>query len=445
MECESTSVTAQVAARTWAPNSWRQYEVLQMATYEDQVKYNAVVDKLSKVPPLVQAGEVDKLVSDLAAAGRGESFIIQGGDCAERFADCESGRLDAQLKVLVQMSALLENSTGMPTVRIARIAGQYGKPRSKPTEGHPTMGEIYSYKGENINGYDPNDRAWDPQRLLDGYWHSCATLNYLRGLQMADDFGVQMLGGLDIDFLKSSPNYATYSKAAAAAKANAAAVTPGVFTAHEAMQLDLEEALTRAVPGKGYYNLSAHMVWIGDRTRQLTGGHVEYFRGIKNPIGCKVGPSMAADELKDLCQILNPDKVEGRLILITRYGTDKIGSMLPAHIKAVQESGVPVVWQCDGVHGNTVTASNKLKTRKFEDVMGECAKALQIHRENGSVLGGIHLELTGQEKVTECTGGTIGIFEDMLTQCYETYCDPRFNYAQAIEAALCMSGALGAR
>jgi len=211
------------------------------------------------------------------------------------------------------------------------------------------------------------------------------------------------------------------------------------------MQLDLEEALTRSVPGKGYYNLSAHMVWIGDRTRQLTGGHVEYFRGIANPIGCKVGPSMAADELKDLCQILNPDKVEGRLILITRYGADKIGSMLPAHIKAVQESGTPVVWQCDGVHGNTVTASNKLKTRKYGDVMSECVKALQIHRENGSVLGGIHLELTGQATVTECTGGCIDISEDMLTQNYETLCDPRLNYAQAIEASLCMSNALGPR
>jgi len=330
-------------------------------------------------------------------------------------------------------------------VRIARIAGQYGKPRSKPTESHPTMGEIYSYKGENINGYDPDERAWDPNRLLQGYWHSAATLNYLRSVQQADDFGSQMVGGLEIDFLKTSPQYAAWSKTAAECKANAAAVAPGVFTAHEAMQLDLEEALTRSVPGKGYYNLSAHMVWIGDRTRQLTGGHVEYFRGIANPIGCKVGPSMAADELKDLCQILNPDKVEGRLILITRYGADKIGSMLPAHIKAVQESGTPVVWQCDGVHGNTVTASNKLKTRKYGDVMSECVKALQIHRENGSVLGGIHLELTGQATVTECTGGCIDISEDMLTQNYETLCDPRLNYAQAIEASLCMSNALGPR
>ena len=185
------------------------------------------------------------------------------------------------------------------------------------------------------------------------------------------------------------------------------------------------------------------MVWIGDRTRQLTGGHVEYFRGIQNPIGCKVGPSMQPDELKELCQILNPDKVEGRLILITRYGATKIESMLPAHIKAVQESGVPVVWQCDGVHGNTVTASNKLKTRKFEDIMTESFKALQIHRDSGSVLAGIHIELTGQATVTECTGGSIGLTEEMLTQNYETYCDPRLNYSQAIEASLSIANAVG--
>ena len=213
-----------------------------------------------------------------------------------------------------------------------------------------------------------------------------------------------MLGGMDISFLKSSPSYADWSKVASSAKASAVEVKGGVWTAHEAMQLDLEEALTRSVPGKGYYNLSAHMVWIGDRTRQLTGAHVEYFRGIKNPIGCKVGPSMQPDELKQLCTILNPDKQEGRVILITRYGHDKVGSMLPPHIKAVQESGIPVVWQCDGVHGNTVTASNKLKTRKYDDVMSECKQALQIHRDNGSVLAGIHLEVTGQPTVTECIG-----------------------------------------
>jgi len=435
-----SDIVGTVAARPWKPGSWRDCaETLQMATYDDPEAYAKVMDKLSKVPPLVHSEEVDQLTNLLAAAGRGQRFIIQGGDCAERFMDCNADRLEKQLKLIVQMGAIFEASTGTPAVRICRIAGQYGKPRSKPTETVPGFGEIYSFKGENINGYDPSERKWDPNRLLEGYFHSSASLNYLRCLQMSESYSSQMLGSLDIDFLKTSPKYATYSKTIQSI-AEAPPSLSGSFTSHEAMQLDLEEALTREVPGKGFYNLSAHIVWIGDRTRQLNGGHVEYFRGIKNPIGCKVGPSMSADELKDLVKILNPDKVEGRLMLITRYGSAKIASMLPAHIKAVQESGVPVVWQCDGVHGNTVTASNKLKTRKFDDVMSECMQAIQIHKENSSVLGGVHIEMSGENTITECTGGTIGLFEEMLTQNYETLCDPRFNYSQAIEAAFVIAG-----
>ena len=426
--------------RQWAPDSWRKQESLQMATYDDQVAYGAVINKLSKVPPLVQAAEVDALTRLLAAAGRGERFIIQGGDCAERFVDCEAERLEAQTKLVVQMGAIFEKATNVPAVLIARLAGQYGKPRSKPTETVAGVGEVYSFKGDNINGYEIADRQWDPKRLLDGYWHSSATFNFVRSMQMGDDFDARMLGTLDIDFLRSSPKFADWSKVVSGI-GQAPPSCKSIFTSHEAMQLDLEEALTREVADKGWYNLSAHMVWIGDRTRQLNGGHVEYFRGIRNPIGCKVGPSMQPDELKQLVQILNPDRVQGRLVLITRYGVDKVESMLPAHIKAVQESGVPVVWEADGVHGNTYSAKNKLKTRKFDDILGECGKALQIHRDCGSVLGGIHLEMTGQATVTECVGGATNIFEDMLTQNYETYCDPRLNYAQAIEAAFAIAGA----
>mmetsp|Transcript_6543 Transcript_6543/g.13597 ORF Transcript_6543/g.13597 Transcript_6543/m.13597 type:complete len:342 (-) Transcript_6543:394-1419(-) len=339
------------------------------------------------------------------------------------------------------MGAIVAAATGKPCVRIARLAGQYGKPRSKPTENVPGFGEIFSFKGDNINGYDPKDRKWDPQRLLQGYWHSAATLNYVRALQMSETFSEEMMAPLDVQFLSKSPSFASWSSVATAAKAAAAA--PGLFTAHEAMQLDLEEALTREVAGKGFYNLSAHMVWIGDRTRQLLGGHVEYFRGIRNPIGCKVGPSMGAEELKQLVKILNPDNIEGKLVLITRYGNDKVEAMLPPHIKAVQESGIHVVWQADGVHGNTVTAAaNKLKTRAYADVLGECTKAIAIHKANGSILAGVHLEMTGQKTVTECTGGCINIFEAMLTNNYETYCDPRLNYGQSIEAAFAVSDAL---
>lgn len=432
-----------VAARTWAPGSWRSYECCQMAVYEDQQELKVVLDKLSKLPPLVQPAEVDGLVTEFARAARGESFIVQGGDCAERFMDCEGDRLDAQLQLVVQMGAIVAASTGKPAVRVARIAGQYGKPRSKPTENVDGFGEIYSFKGDNINGYDPKDRKWDPQRLLQGYWHSAATLNYMRGLQMSATFGADMLGPLDIGFLNKSPQYAEWTAVAGAAKAMAP--PPGVFTAHEAMQLDLEEALTRPVAGKGYYNLSAHMVWIGDRTRQLLGGHVEYFRGIKNPIGCKVGPSMGAEELKQLVKILNPDNVEGKLILITRYGAAKVESMLPPHIKAVQESGVHVVWQADGVHGNTTTAaSNKLKTRAYSDVLAEVSQAVAIHKAHGSVLAGMHIEMSGQKTITECTGGCVNISEAMLTNNYETYCDPRFNYGQGIECAFAVADAVKA-
>ncbi|KAL1527143.1 hypothetical protein AB1Y20_015825 [Prymnesium parvum] len=440
MQCDDDVVTT-VTGRTWAPGSWRSYECSQMAVYEDQEELSAVLAKLSKVPPLVHHAEVDRLVAQLASAARGESFILQGGDCAERFVDCQGERLDAQVQLLVQMGAIVAAATGKPCVRIARLAGQYGKPRSKPTENVPGFGEIFSFKGDNINGYDPKDRKWDPQRLLQGYWHSAATLNYVRALQMSETFSEEMMAPLDVQFLSKSPSFASWSSVATAAKAAAAA--PGLFTAHEAMQLDLEEALTREVAGKGFYNLSAHMVWIGDRTRQLLGGHVEYFRGIRNPIGCKVGPSMGAEELKQLVKILNPDNIEGKLVLITRYGNDKVEAMLPPHIKAVQESGIHVVWQADGVHGNTVTAAaNKLKTRAYADVLGECTKAIAIHKANGSILAGVHLEMTGQKTVTECTGGCINIFEAMLTNNYETYCDPRLNYGQSIEAAFAVSDAL---
>jgi len=439
----ATAAIAEVKKRKWTPESWRQFESLQMAEYEDKALANGVFSKLAKLPPLVQAAEVDKLQELLASAARGERFIVQGGDCAERFMDCEAERLGAQYKLLVQMGAILKQATGKPAVCIARIAGQYGKPRSKPTEVVEGYGEIMSFKGDNINGYAPEDRKWDPKRLLEGYFHSSATLNYLRSLQMSTDL-VPMLN-MDIAFLASSADYAACKTIANGLKESKPDESIGeFFTSHEAMQLDLEEALTRPVGGK-YYNLSAHMVWIGDRTRQLLGGHVEYFRGIANPIGCKVGPSMKDAELQELVQILNPDKVEGRLVLITRYGCDKVESMLPGHIKAVQATGIPVVWQCDGVHGNTITAKAAgLKTRAFDDVLSECTKALSIHAEQGSILAGVHLEITGQTTVTECVGGSIGIQEEGLKVNYETYCDPRLNYYQAIEAAFKMAQPIGA-
>merc|ERR1712137_1329154 len=308
-----------------------------------------------------------------------------------------------------------------------------GKPRSKPTEVVEGLGEIMSFKGENINGIDPQDRKWDPERLLQGYWHAAATLNFLRGYVSSAD--PMALSKIDIGGLSSLPKFEELKANAREISAKYAADAPTeFFTAHEAMQLDLEEALTRKA-GDSYYNLSAHMVWIGDRTRQLDGAHVEYFRGLANPIGCKVGPSMKNEELKELVQNLNPNREEGKLVLITRYGAGKVAETLPGHIEAVKASGVPVVWQCDAVHGNGIVAGNKMKTRRVSDIVSEILECLEVHKQCGSVLAGIHLECTGQRNVTECLGGSIDLTEDMLPSNYETFCDPRLNYAQSIETA----------
>lgn len=416
----------------WTPASWKSKPALQMAEWEDKAVAEKVLDKLGKVPPLVQASEAERLKKLLAEAGRGERFLVQGGDCAERFMDCEQERLEVQLKLILQMGMIVEQVTGKPTLRIARIAGQYGKPRSKPTEMVDGK-EVMSFKGDNINGFELEDRRWDPERLLLGYWHSAATLNFLRSFTAST--GSADTTNIDINTLRASGDYAGMSDDVRAIRSKGATKdNMEFFTAHEAMQLDLEAALTRKV-GDKYYNLSAHLVWIGDRTRQINGAHLEYFRGISNPIGVKVGPSMKNDELKELLQILNPQKEEGRIMIITRYGAGKVKEMLTGHIKAVKECGIPVVWQCDAVHGNGIVASNKYKTRKMDDIVKEVLECMAVHKENGSILGGVHLEMTGQTTVTECLGGCIGLTEDGLTKNYETYCDPRLNYSQAIEVA----------
>jgi len=420
---------------TWEPSSWRSKTALQMAEWEDQKLAGKVLDKIGKLPPLVQAREAENLKAMLAEAGRGERFIVQGGDCAERFIDCEGGRLEQQLKLILQMGMIHEHLTSTPPVCIMRIAGQYGKPRSKPTEVVEGYGEIMSFKGDNINGIEPADRKWDPERLLQGYFHSAATLNFLRSYSASAD-SVE-LAGVKIGLLSGASDFASLKTNAQgiSAKYLAADAPKQFFTAHEAMQLDLEEALTRKV-GDKYYNLSAHLVWIGDRTRQLDGAHVEYFKGISNPIGVKVGPSMKPDELTELVKTLNPNKEEGKLMLITRYGAGKVEDTLPGHIEAVKASGVPVVWQCDAVHGNGIVAkSNKYKTRQCSDVLAEISQCIAVHKRCGSVLGGIHLEVTAQETVTECLGGCVNITEKGLEANYESSCDPRLNYAQGVEAA----------
>jgi len=412
-----------------------------MAEYEDKELTSKVLSKISTVPPLVQAKECDTLRDLMEKAGRGEAFIIQGGDCAERFMDCEQGRLEAQIKMMLQMGMILEHASKIPSVCICRIAGQYAKPRSKPTEVVEGLGEIMSFKGENINGYSPSERKWDPERLLQGYWHSAATLNFLRGFASGAE-SVE-LASIKAGLCSGSPDFAniTTGSQEISTKYLGGGAPNQFFTSHEGMQLDLEEALTRKI-GNVFYNLSAHLLWIGDRTRQLDGAHVEYFRGIANPIGLKIGPSMKADELQEILKVLNPNKVEGKLLLITRYGASKVEEHLPGHIEAVKASGVPVVWICDAVHGNVITASNKYKTRKCEDILGEIMACIAVHKRCGSILGGIHLEATAEETVTECLGGCVGITEEGLTANYETYCDPRLNYAQSIEVTFKVAAAL---
>mmetsp|Transcript_120223 Transcript_120223/g.336587 ORF Transcript_120223/g.336587 Transcript_120223/m.336587 type:complete len:428 (-) Transcript_120223:103-1386(-) len=422
----------------WSPSSWQSKPALQMAEWEDKECATKVLGKLSKVPPLVQCAEAERLKKLLAECGRGERFVVQGGDCAERFMDCEAERLETQIKLLLQMGAIIEHVTGKPTLRIARIAGQYGKPRSKPTETVDGQ-EIMSFKGDNINGFEVKDRKWDPERLLLGYWHSSATLNYLRS--MVSSAEPKDVLAVDASSLRAASDFASITQDVQDMAAKTASRgSLDFFTAHEAMQLDLEEALTRKV-GDKYYNLSAHLVWIGDRTRQVNGAHVEYFRGIANPIGVKVGPSMKNEELKELLTLLNPQKEEGRVVIITRYGAGKVEELLSGHIQAVKECGIPVVWQCDAVHGNGVVASNKYKTRKMDDIVQEIMQCMEVHKKNGSILGGVHLEMTGQKTVTECLGGCCAITEDGLTKNYETYCDPRLNYSQAIEAAFTLARA----
>eukprot|EP00438_Fugacium_kawagutii_P034858 Skav225554 [mRNA] locus=scaffold81:297130:302013:+ [translate_table: standard] len=393
-----------------------------MAEWEDQVLAKKVLTKLGELPPLVQPKECDRLKQLLAECGRGERFIVQGGDCAERFMDCQAARLEQQLKLILQMGMVIEHISGKKTLKVCRIAGQYGKPRSKPTEMGEDGKEIMSFKasinrgcpklqslkersGDNINGFDPKDRKWDPERLLLGYWHSAATLNYLRSYVSNGDHAP--LKAIEISDLKASEHYGSHSE-------DAQAISSKALTSESL------EAWHMAIQGK-------QINW-GVQTRGQQESKTHRLQAISAR-----RPSML--KLKDLVKILNPNKEEGRLMLITRYGAGKAEAMLPGHIQAVKESGVPVTWQCDAVHGNGIVAkSNKLKTRLMNDILAEACEVMAIHKKCGSVLGGIHMEVSGQP-VTEVVGGSMGLTEQMLTKNYETYCDPRMNYSQAIEAA----------
>lgn len=435
--------------------------------YPDKTSLERSIAKLELLPPIVTPYEIVKLKRSLRDVALGKAFLLQGGDCAELFSYCEPESIDSKIKLLLQMSLVLIWGAHKPVVRVARMAGQYAKPRSSPTE--VVDGQtVPSYRGDILNGFELDQRNLDPERLVQAYFHSATTLNYIRG-QLASgaadlhnplDWGLGHVKdqGLQAKYqrtVSSITESLRFMKTVGADRASQLE-TVDLFTSHEGLLLEYEQSLTRHLKhpadhhpplapsssaiaddddeSRGWYNTSAHFLWIGDRTRQLGGAHVEYFRGIENPIGIKVGPTMDSDELVELLNIVNPAREVGKITLITRYGANKVEDMLGKHIDAVKKSGHTVVWQCDPMHGNTHSTSTGIKTRHFAYILAEVSSALRIHSEHGSFLGGVHLELTG-EAVTECVGGSEGLVEEDLSLNYTTYCDPRLNEKQSLELA----------
>ncbi len=437
----------------WHPASWRDRTAGQIPAYRDQQRAEAVMAELARLPPLVTSWEVDALRDQLALAGEGKAFVLQGGDCAESFADCRSDAIVTKLKILLQMSVVIVSGLKRPVVRVGRMAGQYAKPRSTDTE---TRGSetLPSYRGDiiNRNAFTPQDREPDPELMLRAYERSALTLNFVRSLIDGGFADLHHPENWDLDWVQHSPLAEQYHRLvqtvsdgldffeSLTGKSIDQARRVDFFTGHEGLHLPYEQAQTRFIERRqGWYDLTTHFPWIGVRTSQLASAHVEYFRGISNPIGLKVGPDTSPTALRSLLEILNPANRPGRLTLIHRLGAARIRQVLPALIATVSEAGAHVVWICDPMHGNTETASSGLKTRRLENIFAELDAAFEVHRAAGSHLGGVHLELTG-EHVTECTGGARGLTDSDLERDYRTQVDPRLNYEQAMEVALRIAG-----
>jgi 3-deoxy-7-phosphoheptulonate synthase len=434
---------------TWTPESWQAKPAAQQPTYADRAALDAAVARLKSLPPLVTSWEVNRLKSEFAAAARGERFVLQGGDCAESFADCRADLITNRLKVLLQMSLVLTHGLKQRVVRVGRMAGQYAKPRSADTETRDGV-TLPCYRGDLVNApaFTPEAREPSPQRMVEGHTTSAMTINFVRGLIDGGFADLHHPEYWDLDWVQHAPHAAEYQQRVdaigdslrfmetLAGQSLSDLQRVDFYTSHEALLLWAEQAQTRQVPRqRGWFNLSTHFPWIGLRTAALDGAHVEYCRGIANPVGVKVGPTMGADWVVALCEALNPQREPGKLVLIHRMGQAKIAAHLPGLIAAVQQSGHPVLWMADPMHGNTQTAGNGLKTRAFDDVAGEVEQAFAIHRAAGSHLGGVHLELTG-ENVTECTGGARRLTESDLERAYRSSVDPRLNYEQALELSL---------
>ena len=444
----------------WTPPSWRQKTAKHVPTdYPDGAALERVEQTLRGMPPLVFAGEARRLKSLLGDVAEGKAFLLQGGDCAESFKEFHADNIRDTFRLILQMAVVLTFAGGKPVVKVGRIAGQFAKPRSEPIETIDGV-TLPSYRGDIVNGmaFEPSERLPDPERLLKAYGQSAATLNLLRAFAGGGYADLYNIHRWTLGFVQDSPQGARYHELSekiseSLAFMSAIGITPETqpdlrrvefFTSHEALLLGYEEAMTRVDSTSGdWYDTSAHMLWIGERTRQLDGAHIEYMRGIKNPIGVKCGPTMEPDDLLRLIDALNPANEPGRLTLIGRFGSDKIGDRLPRLMAATKRSGRSVVWSTDPMHGNTLKASNGYKTRPFDRVLSEVRSFIDVAQAEGVHPGGVHLEMTGQN-VTECTGGARALSEDELSHRYHTHCDPRLNADQALELSFLVAERLKA-
>ena len=433
----------------WKPDTWKSFEASQQPIWPDNNSFQKVLDELSALPPLVFAGEARNLTEQLAAVSQGKAFLLQAGDCAESF-DTSADSIRDRLRVILQMAVILTYYTGVPVVKVGRIAGQFAKPRSSDTETVDGL-ELPSFRGHMVNdiNFNEDSRAANPKRLLTAYNRAAATLNLLRAFTKGGFAALSRVHQWNREFVAASPAGQRYEMLAdeidrAVSFMQACGIDGDKLselsevdfhTSHEALILGYEEALTRqdALTGE-WYDCSAHMLWIGERTRELDGAHVEFLRGVNNPIGCKLGPDADAKDVLTLCETLNPEKVPGRLTLISRMGSETVSEKLPLILETVQEAGHPVVWVCDPMHGNTFSTENGHKTRHFDDILKEITAFFEAHNKVGTYPGGVHLELTGDD-VTECLGGGAQLDADDLSKRYETMCDPRLNGSQSIDIA----------
>ncbi|REG81834.1 class II 3-deoxy-7-phosphoheptulonate synthase [Marinomonas pollencensis] len=440
----------------WNPASWREKTALQQPVYPSAEHLAQVENTLGKMPPLVFAGEARQLRAALSKVAKGESFLLQGGDCAESFAEFHADNIRDTFKVMLQMAVVMTYAGKCPVVKVGRMAGQFAKPRSAGSETINGV-ELPSYRGDIINGieFTPEARVPDPERLVQVYNQSASTMNLLRAFSQGGFADLHQVHQWNLDFLKASPAGARFQGIAdkiddAMQFMEACGVGGGIsqlqetefYTSHEALLLPYEQALTRQDSLTGdWYDCSAHMLWIGDRTRQLDGAHVEFLRGVNNPIGVKAGPTMDPEDLLRLCDALNPNNDPGRLNIIVRMGADKVEEGMPKLIRAIQKEGKQVVWSSDPMHGNTVKASSGYKTRHVDHVLKEVQQFFQVHKAEGSYAGGVHFEMTGQN-VTECVGGAFKVTEEGLADRYHTHCDPRLNADQSLELAFMISDTL---